>query len=186
MKHNFKLNFINYEKFKTFKNYISLNLMSFIGYLAFANALITIFIAKPILNDTTGIDEMFYGVAYGIYTFQVILIQVVLAIIFYGLYKLEKFILTKKEKDKFININNCIFNILFYTGYILFFSPFFILYTTVILITFAPLTLIFDLLNFEYAIFLLNDISEMICKYPIIFFVLIICIYVFIKNTQKD
>ena len=93
-----KNDFSYIEKIKTYKNYLSLNIMSFIGYFLFANAIFTIFYAKPILDDITGLDEMFYGVAYFMYTFKIILIQIILSVIFYCFYKLEKYILKKKKK----------------------------------------------------------------------------------------
>ena len=71
---------------KTLKNYISINILSLLGYLFFINIVFTVIYVKHILMDTTGIDrEMFYGVAYNIYKIGLLLIQILLNIILYFL-----------------------------------------------------------------------------------------------------
>jgi len=180
-----KNDFLNIEKIKNYKNYLSLNIMSFVGYLVFANALFTVFYAKPILNDRTGLDEMFYGVAYFMYTFKIILIQIILSVIFYCFYKLEKYILKKKEKNYYININNYIFNFLFYTGFILFLSPFFIFYKPLVLLFIMFLDVLFDLIGLSNFI-IFQNILICIKEYSFIVFCLLISIYIFIKIKAKN
>lgn len=169
---------INFEKFKTFKNYISLNLMSSVGYISFLNALITLFVAKPILNDTSNLDEMFWGVEYNLYTVKVVLIQIAIAAVFYGLYKFERFLLKKQEKENYINPNNIIFKIIFYTGFILFFLPFLIFNKAVILILIFLLDALFDLLGLSHFKFY-NNFLIIIKEHS--FIVLCLLIYIFIK-----
>lgn len=106
----------------TLKNYISINMLSILGYLFFVNIIFTIIYVKPILMDTTHIDtEMFYGVAYNIYKIVLLLIQILLNIILFYLYKYEKFRLKKQNKTSYFIINNRIYNSIFNIGFVLFF-----------------------------------------------------------------
>ena len=107
------------------KNYLSMHFLSCLGYLFFVNIFFTIIYVKPILMDTSDIDiEMFYGVAYNFYKICLVLIQILLNIIFYYLYKYEKYMLKKQNKTSYITINNKIHNYLFVLGLILFYTTY--------------------------------------------------------------
>lgn len=123
---------------KTLKNYISINILSLLGYLFFINIVFTVTYVKPILMDTTGIDmEMFYGVAYNIYKIGLLLIQFLLNIILYFLYKFEKIKLKKQNKISYITINSQLYEYIFSLGLILFFITYLFFYKSIWIILLA-------------------------------------------------
>ena len=131
------------SKFKTLKNYISINILSLLGYLFFINIVFTVIYVKPILMDTTGIDrEMFYGVAYNIYKIGLLLIQILLNIILFCLYQYEKFKLKKQNKISYITINNKIYNYIYILGIVLFFTTYLFFYKSIWIILLALISYI--------------------------------------------
>lgn len=132
-------------KIKQSKDYVSLNLLSFIGYLTFVNSIFTIYFVKPILTDKSGLDEMFYGVSYGLYEITLLVINIILLVIFYVLYKFERKNLKKHKKKSYINYSTSTQISLFYIGYILFLCTFFIYYKAIYLIIIFFVDCIFDL-----------------------------------------
>ena len=123
---------------KTLKNYISINILSFLGYLFFINIIFTVTYVKPILMDTTGIDmEMFYGVAYNIYKIGLLLIQILLNIILYFLYKFEQIRLKKQNKTSYITVNSRLYEYIFSLGLILFFITYLFFYKSIWIILLA-------------------------------------------------
>ena len=123
---------------KTLKNYISINILSLLGYLFFINIIFTVTYVKPILMDTTGIDmEMFYGVAYNIYKIGLLLIQILLNIILYFLYKFEQIKLKKQNKTSYITVNSRLYEYIFSLGLILFFITYLFFYKSIWIILLA-------------------------------------------------
>ena len=128
---------------KTLKNYISINILSLLGYLFFINIVFTVIYVKHILMDTTGIDrEMFYGVAYNIYKIGLLLIQILLNIILYFLYKFEKIKLKKQNKTSYITVNNRLYEYIFSLGLILFFITYLFFYKSIWIILLALISYI--------------------------------------------
>lgn len=144
------------SQIKILKNYISLNIFSFVGYLTFINSIFTIYFVKPILMNKSGLDEMFYGVSYGLYELTLLVINAILIIIFYFLYKFERNRLKKFEKKYYINYNSTILMLLFYIGYLLFISTFFIYYKSVYLITVFFIDCIFDITGLSNILMMLH------------------------------
>ena len=144
------------NKIKLLKNYISLNIFSFIGYLVFANAIFTIYFVQPILMDTSGLDEMFYGVSYGLYELTLLVINIIIIIIFYFLFKFERNRLKNYIKKYYINYNSTIYILLFYIGYLLFISTFFIYYKSVYIISALFINCIFDITGLSYILMMLD------------------------------
>ncbi len=144
------------NQIKLLKNYISLNIFSFIGYLVFVNAIFTIYFVQPILMDTSGLDEMFYGVPYGLYELTLLVINIMLIIIFYFLFKFERNRLKNYEKKYYINYNSTIFISLFYIGYLLFVSTFFIYHISIYIISELFIDCIFDLTGISNILMMLH------------------------------
>ena len=144
------------SQIKILKNYISLNIFSFVGYLTFINSIFTIYFVQPILMNKSGLDKMFYGVSYGLYELTFLVINAILIIIFYFLYKFERNRLKKFEKQYYINYNSTILMLLFYIGYLLFLSTFFIYYKSVYLITVFFIDCIFDITGLSNILMMLH------------------------------